>query len=114
MELTIRPHLIIFHRPHEWYRLERQLKIEHGASISLSRDRCRRELGFTVRRYHERKNTYKEMTADEPVVMVTASELIPNSPYRFVQPLLEQIHLDFWDTALQTFFVLKYLSHDVA
>jgi hypothetical protein len=105
MEITIRPHLIIFHRPYEWYRLERQLKIEHGASISLSRDRCRRELGFTVRLYHERKDTYRKVTADE---------IRPDAKYRLVQPLLEQIHLDFWDTALQTFFVLKYLNQDVA
>jgi hypothetical protein len=54
------------------------------------------------------------MTADEPVFVLTAGEIRPDAKYRLVQPLLEQIHLDFWDTALQTFFVLKYLNQDVA
>lgn len=89
MKVTCRHNLVIFHQLQDWHNLSGQLQAEYGPSILLSRDRCRRELGFTVR-HHQ-------------VWIESNQEYYTKS----------QIHLDFYDTALQTFFMLKYLKNSV-
>jgi len=88
MKITVKKNLIIFHRPVEWSELQAQLINEYGVSIIAIRDRCRRELGFTVR-HHQGLVKW----AGDPDY---------------------QVHLDFYNPAQQTFFVLKYLNNSVA
>jgi len=103
MKTTVRHNLVIFHRPHEWHVLANQLRAEHGQSIMLIRDRCRRELGFTVR-YH--KGLVK--WAGDPDY--DAEEEWLESEFRNRWHYEDQVHLDFYNEAQQTFFVLKYLG----
>ena len=111
MKTTVRHNLIIFHFPPEWHQLTAQLRTEHGPSILLIRDRCRRELGFTVR-YHKGLVPYLEKySLDHESDWVThdaySSYLQEHKNQMAYQ---DQVHLDFYDPAQQTFFVLKYLN----
>ena len=99
MKVTVKPGLIIFHNVDAWSLLFRQLLQEHGNKIAISTV-CRRELGFTIRRHkglepHD-KNTWEIMKAE-------------GWDHRYYYQ--EQIHLDFYDPAQQTWFVLKYLNN---
>ena len=100
MKITVRDNLIIFHRPSDWQVLARQLREDYGPSIILIRDRCRRELGFTPR-YH--KGLIKTELENWNL---TKGEGIHNCYY-----YQDQVHLDFYSPAQQTFFVLKYLNN---
>ena len=99
MKVTIKPGLIVFHKVDEWSVLFQRLLRDFGSKIAISTV-CRRELGFTIRRHkglepHD-KNTWEIMKAEGW-----------NHRYHYQ----EQIHLDFYDQAQQTWFVLKYLNN---
>ena len=99
MKVSIKKDLIIFHRVDEWSQLYKQILHEHGPRIAISYV-CRRELGFTIRRHkglepHDR-NTWEIMKAE-------------GWDHRYFYQ--DQIHLDFYDPAQQTWFVLKYLNN---
>ena len=99
MKVTIKKDLIIFHRVDEWSQLYRQILSDYGPKIAISFV-CKRELGFTIRRHkglepHD-KDTWEIMKAE-------------GWDHRYYYQ--DQIHLDFYNQAQQTWFVLKYLNN---
>ena len=99
MKVTIKPGLILFHKTSEWEPIQYQLGLDHGTRIMLSWV-CKRELGFTVRRH-------KGLEPHHAVEWEVMKSQGWNHRYHYQ----EQIHLDFYDQAQQTFFVLKYLNN---
>ena len=100
MKVTIKPGLIIFHWPGEWEKLQSQLRQDYGHRIMLSWV-CKRELGFTVRRH-------KGLELHDSVEW----EVMKSEGWKHRYHYQEQVHLDFYDPAKQTWFVLKYLNHE--
>jgi len=99
MKTTVKKNLIVFHKPNEWYELADQLRTEYGRSIMLISDRCRRELGFTVRHH---KGLVPHDFADW--------EMMKSEGWTHRYHYEEQVHLDFYNEAQHTWFVLKYLN----
>jgi hypothetical protein len=60
MKVTIKPGLIIFHKPFEWERIQYQLGLDYGTKIMISYV-CKRELGFTIRRHKGLEEHPKEI-----------------------------------------------------
>ena len=77
-----------------------RLRIEHGASTMYISSKCRRELGFTVR-YHKGLVEHEKDTWS-----VMKSEGFHNR-YHYE----EQVHLDFYNEAQMSWFVLKHLNN---
>ena len=100
MKITIKRNLIIFHKPYEWYNLAEHLRKEYGQSIMLISSRCKRELGFTVRHH-------KGLEPHDAVEWEQMKEEGWKHRYHYE----DQVHLDFYNEAQQTFFVLKYLNN---
>ena len=98
MKVSIKPGLVIFHDPQDWNTIRSQLGQDHGDRILISYV-CRRELGFTVRR-HKGLEPHDKDTWD----------VMKNQGWEHRYHYQEQIHLDFYDQAQQTWFVLKYLN----
>ena len=98
MKISIKPGLIIFHKVDEWSLLFQQLLHEHGNKIAISTV-CRRELGFTIRRH--------KGLVPHPLV---TWEVMKSEGWNHRYHYQDQIHLDFYDQAQQTWFVLKYLN----
>ena len=99
MKVTIKPGLIIFHKPSEWEPIQYQLGLDYGTRIMLSWV-CKRELGFTVRR-HKGLEPHPE----------AEWEVMKSQGWNHRYHYQEQIHLDLYDAAAQTWFVLKYLNN---
>jgi hypothetical protein len=99
MKISIKPGLIIFHNVDAWSVLFRQLLREYGNKIAISTV-SRRELGFTIRR-HKGLEPHPE----------TEWEVMKSEGWNHRYHYQEQIHLDFYDPAQQTWFVLKYLNN---
>jgi hypothetical protein len=99
MKTTVKRNLIIFHKPHEWSDLQARLVEDFGARIAISFV-CRRELGFTVRRH---KGLVEH---PEPEWEIMKSEGW-NHRYHYE----DQVHLDFYSDAAQSWFMLKYLNN---
>lgn len=95
MKVEIKKNLIIFHEPGEWEEISAQLVEEYGPSILISW-KCRRELGFTIRRH---KGLVPFEYIDE------AHDSLKGRFY--YEP---QVHLDWYNEAQMSFFVLKYLG----
>jgi hypothetical protein len=92
LKVTIKPRLIIFHKPSQWMDIRDRLIAEHGTRIAISFV-MRRELGFLVRRHRA---------------------LVPNDPQYIYKdgPSMhyeEHIMLDFYSDAAQSWFQLRYL-----
>ena len=94
MKVEIKHNLIIFDEPREWESISFEIVREYGASMLISW-KCRRELGFSVRRH----KGLKPFNGDEETNFLTG---------RFYYS--EQIHLDFFNEAAQSWFVLKYIK----
>lgn len=92
MKVTIKKNLIIFHNPKEWQEVSAQLVEEFGSSILISW-KSKRELGFQVR-YHKglvkRTDQYVE-------------------DYQGQYYYEDQVCLDFYNEAAQSWFQLRYL-----
>jgi hypothetical protein len=99
MKVTIKPGLIIFHKPFEWERIQYQLGLDYGTKIMISYV-CKRELGFTIRRHKGLEEHPKEIW-----------EVMKSEGWHQRHHYQEQIHLDFYNEAQQTWFVLKYLNN---
>ena len=91
--------MIVFHNVDAWSLLFQQLLQEHGNKIAISTV-CRRELGFTIRRHKGLEEHPKEIW-----------EIMKAEGWHQRHHYQDQIHLDFYDPAQQTWFVLKYLSN---
>ena len=89
VQLTIKKNLIIFHNQAAWETIWQRIVEEYGPSIAISWV-CRRELGFSVRNHQH-------------WVTFDYAEKIPR------KYLEEQVHLDFFNPATQSWFQLKYL-----
>ena len=99
MKILIKKNLIVFREPYDWYELAERLRSEYGLSIMLISSKCKRELGFTVR-HHKGLAEHSKDTWE-----VMKSQGFHNR-YHYE----EQIHLDFYNEAQMTMFVLKYLN----
>ena len=97
-KVTTKKNLIIFHNPEDWYRVLDRLAEDFGQAIRM-RHIMRRELGFTARDHRglERNRTIVDMMDSHHVSAPTG--------YHYEQ----QVHLDFYTEASQSWFILKYL-----
>lgn len=84
-KITIKKNLIIFHRPGDWADVYAKILRDYGMGMAV-RTRLRRELGFTYRSHQE-------------WFRIKDRKFCEN-----------QVHLDFFDQAAQTWFELKYLN----
>ena len=114
MKTTIKHNLIIFHRPREWDELQQQLIAEYGKSIIMIRDKCRRELGFTVRHHkglvpYLEKWGYGVINGAGQVSDEVAEQFIRDNKHKMAYD--DQVHLDFYSESAMSWFVLKYLNN---
>ena len=100
IKITVKKNLIIFHNVREFEELHYRLLEEHGRATMLVSWRMKRELGFTIR-HHKGLVPH-----DESEWQIMKSEGW-NHRYHYE----DQVHLDFYNEAQQTFFVLKYLNN---
>jgi hypothetical protein len=98
MKTTVKKNLIIFHMPSEWSELALQLRDEYGPSIMISFT-CKRKLGFTVRHHKGLEPHEKEIW-----------EVMKDEGWKHRYHYEDQVHLDFYNEAQQTWFALKYLN----
>jgi hypothetical protein len=99
MKITVKKNLIIFHSPGEWETVQHRLVRDYGIKIRLSWV-CKRELGFTVRRHKGLEEHSKEVW-----------EVMKTEGWNHRYYYQEQVHLDWYSEAQQTWFVLKYLNN---
>ena len=90
-KVTVKKNLIIFHSPGEWSDIYATILRDFGMKMAL-RAQLRKEMGFTFR-YH------KGLVSNEHPYI--------NSPSMHYE---EQVHLDFFSEAAQSWFQLKYLN----
>ena len=98
LKVTTKKNLIIFHNPDEWERVLDRLAEDFGQAIRM-RHIMRRELGFTAR---DHRGLVPNRKAD-PTLLLTTWEY--HQGYHYEQ----QVHLDFYNEASQSWFILKYL-----
>ena len=91
--------MIIFHKPHEWEPIQHQLALDYGTKILISYV-CKRELGFTIRHHKGLAEHEKEIW-----------EIMKSEGWHQRYHYEMQVHLDFYNEAQQTWFVLKYLNN---
>lgn len=100
MKIQVKKNLVIFQNPEEWEMISKRLVETYGPSIMISW-KCKRELGFTVRR-HRGLVRYFEKYGEED------GWLDPELKNKFCYE--EQIHLDFYSESAMTYFLLKYIE----
>ena len=96
MKVQVKKNLIIFEKPYEWEKISEQLVAQYGLKIKLSWV-CKRELGFSVRHH-------------KGLIPYDGDGEYANLNGRYYYS--DQVHLDFYNEAAQSFFVLKYLNLD--
>lgn len=90
-KVTVKKNLIIFHNPGEWSDIYTKILEQYGMGMAV-RPRLKRELGFVYRQHQGLiPNEYQSMG-------------MPNMHYE------QQVHLDFFSEAAQSWFQLKYLN----
>jgi hypothetical protein len=77
--------------PQHWDSVLMKIKDEYNPSVYLIRERMQKTLGFTVRRHQEWIDRSQ-----------TPGDDLDSGYY------LESVHLDFYDDAKKTWFLLKY------
>ena len=90
-KVTVKKNLIIFHNPGEWSDIYALILRDFGMKMAL-RTQLRKEMGFTYRHHRglvSNEHPYKDG---------------PSMHYE------EQVHLDFFSEAAQSWFQLKYLN----
>ena len=100
MKTTVKKNLIIFHSVREFEELHHQLLEEYGRSTMLISWRMKRELGFTIRHH-------QGLVPHDETEWAVMKEQGWDHRYHYES----QVHLDFYNEAQQTFFVLKYLNN---
>ena len=100
MKTTVKKNLIIFHSVREFEELHHRLFKEYGQSTMMISWKMKRELGFTIR-HHKGLVPHGE---SEWQIMKSEGW---NHRYHYE----DQVHLDFYNEAQQSFFVLKYLNN---
>ena len=99
MKLTITKNLIVFHNPKDWEPIQYQLGLDYGNKVMISYV-CKRELGFTVRRHKGLEPHNKENW-----------KIMKSQGWDHRYYYQDQIHLDFYSEAAQSWFMLKYLNN---
>ena len=97
---TTKKNLIIFHNPEEWLTVLVRLAEDFGQTIRM-RHIMRRELGFTARDH--RGLALNRQLDDDPLGSFTMVDRPGWFHYE------QQVHLDFYNEASQSWFILKYL-----
>ena len=99
LKVTTKKNLIIFHDPEDWYRVLDRLAEDFGQAIRM-RFIMRRELGFTAR-------DHRGLALNRQLGGVLDTYAWGTAPagYHYEQ----QVHLDFYNEAAQSWFILKYL-----
>jgi hypothetical protein len=106
MKVTIKRNLIIFHKVREFEELHYRLVKEYGQSTMMISWKTKRELGFTIRRH---KGLYKNEAVDINFTKGTVDVIVPDWQNRYhYEP---EVHLDFYNEAQMSWFVLKYLNN---
>lgn len=96
--VTVKKNLIIFHSPDDWAEVLDRLAEDFGTVIRM-RHIMKRELGFTARDHRGLEPNRKA----DPTLLLTTWE--HRQGYHYEQ----QVHLDFYNEASQSWFILKYL-----
>ena len=91
--IVIKRNLIIFDNEELWEPIVQKILAEYGNHVMISWV-MKRELGFTVRRHQNWITVHKNGLGEDIV------------PRRHCQ---NQVHLDFFNDATQSWFQLKYL-----
>ena len=100
LKVTTKKNLIIFHDPEEWLIVLVRLEKDFGHAIRM-RHIMRRELGFTARD-HRGLVPNRKLGGVLDSFVISATDL-PGYHYE------QQVHLDFYNEASQSWFILKYL-----
>lgn len=100
MKTTIKKNLIIFHSVREFEELHHRLLKEYGRSTMMISWKMRRELGFTIRHH---KGLVPTDASDEGWL---------EDEFKHKYHYQPQIHLDFYNEAQMSWFVLKYLNNE--
>jgi len=90
-KVTVKKNLIIFHNPGEWSDIYASILRDFGMKMAL-RTRLRKDMGFTYR-HHQGLASNEHPFKDGPSMHYE-----------------EQVHLDFFSEAAQSWFQLKYLN----
>lgn len=93
-EVVVKKKLIIFRNAGDWHSIYTRILQDYGMGMAV-RTRLRRELGFTYRMHQE------WIEFDQ-------------SKDRARKYCEEQVHVDFYNEAAQSWFQLKYLNCDSA
>lgn len=88
-KIQIKHNLIIFEEPYDWNEIRDRVKEDYGNQIFAISWRLKRELGFTVRHH---------------------KALVPWDEEKTRFFYTDQIHLDFYNESMLSWFVLKYLN----
>lgn len=91
MKTKVKHNLVIFENTEDWYRIKEKIKQDFGVATAVISWRLKRELGFTVRE-HQAQDSWD--TTDS---FFSAGR---------------EVHLDFFNEAAHSWFVLKYLNLD--
>ena len=95
--VTVKRNLIIFHKPHEWDEIYQMILRDFGSKMAISFV-LKRELGFTIRHH-------KGLAPHDPA---TRELMGPDWPHTYYYE--QQVHLDFYSEAAQSWFQLKYMN----
>ena len=96
--VTVKKNLIIFHSPDEWAEVLDCLAADFGQAIRM-RFIMKRELGSTAR-------DHRGLVPNRKLGGVLDAFALEGAPgYHYEQ----QVHLDFYNEAAQSWFILKYL-----
>jgi hypothetical protein len=98
-KVTTKKNLIIFHDPEDWYQVLDRLAEDFGQAIRM-RFIMKRELGFTAR---DHRGLVPNRQTGWCVGFLYYGR--PAGGYHYEQ----QVHLDFYNEASQSWFILKYL-----
>ena len=98
LKVTTKKNLIIFHDPEDWYRVLDRLEQDFGHAIRM-RHIMKRELGFTAR---DHRGLVRNLTV---IDVMDGYESRAPIGHHYDQ----QVHLDFYNEASQSWFILKYL-----
>lgn len=99
-KVTVKKNLIIFHNPDEWERVLDRMAADFGTAIRM-RHIMKRELGF-VARDHQGLVPNRRLGGVLDSFVISATD---RPGYHYEQ----QVHLDFYNEASQSWFILKYL-----
>ena len=98
LKVTTKKNLIVFHDPADWDTILDRLAEDFGTTIRM-RHIMQRELGFTARDHQGLEPNRKA----DPTLLLTTWEHRQGYHYE------NQVHLDFYTEASQSWFILKYL-----